>query len=164
MQIYVWVKDTLTEKKEIMVTPLPLYHIFSLTVNCLTFLMFGGLALLITNPRDIGGFIKTLKRYKFTIITGVNTLFNALLHHPEFASLNFDHLHIALGGGMAVQKPVVEKWKAVTGKLLSEGYGLTEASPVVTINPLNITEFKGSIGLPVPSTEISIRNDQGEEN
>jgi long-chain acyl-CoA synthetase len=147
----------------VIITALPLYHIFSLTANCLTFFKIGATNVLITNPRDIPGFVKELGKYKFTAITGVNTLFNALLNNPDFAKLDFSNLHIALGGGMAVQQAVAEKWKRITGKPLVEAYGLTETSPAVTINPFDLPAFNHSIGLPVPSTDISIRGDSGEE-
>ncbi len=149
--------------KDMVVTALPLYHIFALTSNCLTFLKYGCPNLLITNPRDMPGFVKELSRYPFACITGVNTLFNGLLNTPGFAQLDFSHFKFGLGGGMAVQRPVADKWKEVTGKVLIEGYGLTECSPVVSVNPFNAQEYKGSIGLPVPSTEIKICDEQGEE-
>jgi long-chain acyl-CoA synthetase len=162
-QAHAWISPVVREKQELIVTALPLYHIFALTANCLTFLRIGATNLLIANPRDIPGFIKELKKHPFTVITGVNTLFNALLHNPEFATVDFSHLLITLGGGMSVQKPVADQWQQVTGKPLAQAYGLTETSPAVTINPLDLPTFNGSIGLPVPSTEISIRNDAGEE-
>ena len=143
--------------KETVITALPLYHIFALTANCLVFLRLGGCNVLITNPRDIPLFIKTLKSTKFSAITGVNTLFKALMNHPKFSELSFDSLKLSLGGGMAVQEAVATKWKKLTGCTLLEAYGLTEASPAICINPLNITEFKGSIGIPLPSTLVSIR-------
>ncbi|MFA7279156.1 MAG: long-chain-fatty-acid--CoA ligase [Sterolibacterium sp.] len=160
-QAHAWLKPVLTKGDELIVTALPLYHIFALTANCLTFLKLGAANLLITNPRDIPGFIKELRKYKFTTFTGVNTLFNALLHDPGFASLDFSHLRVTLGGGMAVQKAVADKWKATTGQPLIEAYGLTETSPAATINPLNLAEYNGSIGLPISSTEVAIRNDDG---
>jgi long-chain acyl-CoA synthetase len=162
-QAHAWISPLVREKQELIVTALPLYHIFALTANCLTFLRIGATNLLIANPRDIPGFIKELKKHPFTVITGVNTLFNALLHNPEFATVDFSKLLITLGGGMSVQKPVADHWQEVTGKPLAQAYGLTETSPAVTINPLDLPTFNGSIGLPVPSTEISIRNDAGEE-
>ncbi len=162
-QAYAWIHPFLHDGEEIVVTALPLYHIFSLTANCLTFFKIGATNLLITNPRDIPGFIKELAKYRFTSITGVNTLFNALLNHPDFAKLDFSMLHIALGGGMAVQQAVAEKWKKVTGKPLIEAYGLTETSPAVAMNPLNLAEFNHTIGLPIPSTEVSIRDDDNIE-
>ncbi len=146
---------------KVIITALPLYHIFSLTANCLVFMKLGGCNVLITNPRDIPGFVKELAKHKFTIITGVNTLFNALLNNPDFAKLDFRPLRITLGGGMAVQKAVADRWKQVTGVTLVEAYGLTETSPAATINPLDIKEYNGSIGLPVPSTEVGIRTDDG---
>ncbi|MBV9575081.1 MAG: AMP-binding protein [Gammaproteobacteria bacterium] len=158
-----WFQNLLTVKNEIIITALPLYHIFSLTANCLYFSKLGGLNVLITNPRDIPSMIKDMAKFEFTAITGVNTLFNALLKNPQFAKLDFSHLHFALGGGMAVQKAVAEKWEAITHAPLMEAYGLTETSPCVTINPSNLKEFNGTIGLPVPSTEIAILDDEGEE-
>ncbi len=162
-QAHAWIKPFVHEGDEIIITALPLYHIFSLTANCLTFFKIGAMNVLITNPRDIPGFVKELGKYRFTTITGVNTLFNALLNNPDFAKLDFSALHIALGGGMAVQQAVAEKWRRVTGTALVEAYGLTETSPAVTINPLDLAEFNHSIGLPVPSTEISIRDDADAE-
>lgn len=163
LQARAWLEPSLRGKAQIVITALPLYHIFALTANCLTFLALGAANVLIVNPRDIPGFVKELAKYKFTAITGVNTLFNALLNNPQFTALDFSHLQIAMGGGMAVQKAVAERWKQITGKTLIEAYGLTETSPAVTINPLDLAEFNGSIGLPVPSTEISIRDDAGHE-
>lgn len=162
-QAHAWIKPVLREDVELIITALPLYHIFSLTANCLTFFKLGATNVLITNPRDIPGFVKELAKYKFTAITGVNTLFNALLNNPDFAKLDFSRLHITLGGGMAVQQAVAEKWRKVTGKTLVEAYGLTETSPAVTINPLDLADFNHSIGLPVSSTEVSIRGDDGQE-
>jgi long-chain acyl-CoA synthetase len=165
-QVEAWLDPFLTEydrKHYIIITALPLYHIFSLTVNCLMMLKIGGKNVLIVNPRDIPGFVKELARHKYTTITGVNTLFNGLMHHPDFEKLDFSALRISNGGGMAVQKAVAEKWKKITGVTLTEGYGLTETSPVATTNPPDLKEFNGSIGLPVPSTEISIRDDDGRE-
>lgn len=163
LQAKAWLNPFLGGGNQIVITALPLYHIFALTANCLTFLTLGATNVLIVNPRDIPGFIKELAKYKFTAITGVNTLFNALLNHPDFARLDFSHLQVALGGGMAVQKAVAERWKQATGKTLIEAYGLTETSPAVTINPLDLVEFNGSIGLPVPSTEVTIRDDAGRD-
>lgn len=158
-----WLQDLLKEGEETIITALPLYHIFALTVNCLVFLRMGARNVLITNPRDIPAFIKELKKYPFTAITGVNTLFNALLNNPAFASVDFSHMRIALAGGMAVHEAVAKRWQEVTGRPLIEAYGLTETSPAVTANPLNIKSFTGSIGLPLPSTEISIRDEEGKE-
>ncbi len=162
-QAHAWLKPYLAEGREIIITALPLYHIFALTANCLTFLKVGATNVLITNPRDIPGFVKELAKYPFTTITGVNTLFNALLNDPGFAKLDFSKLNVSLGGGMAVQRAVAEKWKQVTGNTLIEAYGLTETSPAVTINPLNLAAYNGSIGLPVPSTEVAIRDDEGRD-
>ncbi len=162
-QVHGWLNSFLEEGRETVVTPLPLYHIFALTANCLLFLKIGATNILITNPRDIPAFVKELARNPFTAITGVNTLYNALLNHPDFASLDFSRVKFCIGGGMAVHEAVAKRWKAVTGKPLIEGYGLTETSPVVAVNPLNIAEYTGSIGLPVPSTEISIRDEDGNE-
>ena len=149
--------------KETVVTALPLYHIFALTANCLTFMKYGCRNLLITNPRDMQSFVKALQQTPFTIMTGVNTLFNGLLNTPQFTHLDFSKFKFALGGGMAVQRPVAEKWQAVTGTILLEGYGLTECSPVVTVNPTGIDAYRGSIGLPLPSTEIQLLDEQGQE-
>ena len=162
-QASAWLHPFLLEGDGIIITALPLYHIFSLTANCLTFLKNGALNVLITNPRDIKGFIKEMSSYRFTVMTGVNTLFAALLNQPAFAKLDFSAFVLALGGGMAVQRVVAERFREVTGHPLLEAYGLTETSPAVTINPLNMTTFNGSIGLPVSSTEISIRNEMNEE-
>lgn len=164
LQLSAWLKmDNHHQSQDIIITPLPLYHIFSLTVNCISYTMLGGHNILITNPRDISGFIKTIKNTKFTMISGVNTLFNALLNHPHFTDIDFSQARLSLGGGMAVQRIVAERWQELTGHPLIEGYGLTEASPVLTANRLDITSYTGSIGLPLPSTELSIRNDEGME-
>tara|TARA_B100000427_G_scaffold328355_1_gene341265 strand:- start:9287 stop:11014 length:1728 start_codon:yes stop_codon:yes gene_type:complete len=160
-QAYAWVD--LKEGCETVVTALPLYHIFSLTANCLVFMRVGGCNLLITNPRDIPLFIKTLKNTPFTAITGVNTLFNALMNHADFSSIDFSNLTLSLGGGMAVQEAVANRWKELTGCTLAEAYGLTETSPAVCVNPLDIKAFNGAIGLPLPSTEVSIRRQDNSE-
>jgi len=160
-QASAWLKDFVEVGKEVIITALPLYHIFSLTANCLTFIKIGGENYLITNPRDMPNFVKELKNVRFTVLTGVNTLFIGLLNTPGFKDVDFSQLKVALGGGMAVQKPVAERWKKVTGSPILEAYGLTETSPAVCINPLNLTEYNGSIGLPVPSTEVSIQDDKG---
>jgi long-chain acyl-CoA synthetase len=162
-QAHAWIKPLVKEGEECVVTALPLYHIFALTANCLTFMKIGASNLLIINPRDIPGLIKEMSKVPFSAFTGVNTLFNALLNHPDFAKLDFSRLRLTMGGGMAVQRAVADRWRAVTGKPLAQAYGLTETSPAVTVNPLDVQVFTGSIGLPVPSTEISIRNDEGEE-
>ncbi|MDG3087493.1 long-chain-fatty-acid--CoA ligase FadD [Vibrio hannami] len=151
----------LKEGRELVVTALPLYHVFALTVNCLLFIEVGGRNLLITNPRDIPGFIKELQKYPFTAITGVNTLFNALANNEDFHELNFSNLKLTIGGGMAVQRGVAESWKKITGVPLLEGYGLTECSPLVSVNPYNLEEYNGSIGLPVSSTEVRMVDDEG---
>ncbi|MEH6595327.1 MAG: AMP-binding protein [Colwellia polaris] len=148
---------------EMMVTALPLYHIFALTSNCLCFIPFGGANLLITNPRDMPGFVKELGKYPFTAITGVNTLFNGLLHTPGFDKLDFSTLKLGFGGGMAVQRPVAELWEKVTGTRLLEGYGLTECSPLVTMSPYTQESYNGSIGVPAPSTDVRLIGDDGEE-
>lgn len=153
----------LRDGKELVVTALPLYHIFALTVNCLLFIELGGQNLLITNPRDIPGFVKELGKYSFTAITGVNTLFNALLNDKNFQQLDFSTLRLSAGGGMSVQKAVAERWEKLTGHYLLEGYGLTECSPLVSVNPYDITCHNGSIGLPVPSTDIKLVDDNGYE-
>jgi len=158
-----WFKNLLLDQREIVITALPLYHIFSLTANCLYFTKTGGLNVLITNPRDVPSMIKDLKKFKFTAITGVNTLFNALMKHPDFAKLDFSALRLALGGGTAVQRVVAEKWQEITRAPLLEAYGLTETSPCVTINPTTNKSFNGSIGLPVPSTDVCILDDERRE-
>lgn len=149
--------------RELIVTALPLYHIFALTVNFMLFIEIGGRNLLITNPRDIKGLVKELSRYSFTAMTGVNTLFNALLHNEDFKELDFSNYHLSVGGGMAVQRAVAEEWQKVTGTHLLEGYGLTECSPLVCGNPYDLKQYNGSIGLPVPSTEIKVVDDSGNE-
>ncbi len=158
-----WIEDAMKPGEELIVTALPLYHIFALTANCLTFMHFGAENLLITNPRDIPRFVKEIRDIGFTTITGVNTLFNALLNAPGIEAVDFSRLRLTLGGGMAVQKPVAERWQALTGCPLLEAYGLTETSPAVTINPLNLEAYNGSIGLPVPSTEVCVRDAEGAE-
>jgi long-chain acyl-CoA synthetase len=160
-QASTWLQNDITEGEEVIITALPLYHIFSLTANCLTFMKVGALNYLITNPRDMPGFVKELQHLKFSAITGVNTLFNGLMNTPGFDQVDFSSLKLSLGGGMAVQKPVAERWKSLTGVPLLEAYGLTETSPAVCINPLTLLEYNGSIGLPVPSTEVSVQDDQG---
>jgi long-chain acyl-CoA synthetase len=164
LQARAWVKPFLRHDNQIVIiTPLPLYHIFSLTANCLVFMTLGAENVLITNPRDIPGFVKEMAKHRFSAITGVNTLFNALVNNPDFAKLDFSALMITLGGGMAVQEAVAEKWKMVTGKPLIEAYGLTETSPAATINPLDLPAYNGAIGLPISSTEVMLRDDEGKE-
>jgi long-chain acyl-CoA synthetase len=159
-----WIRPFISESEpQVIITALPLYHIFSLTANCLKMMRVGGCNVLITNPRDIPAFVRELGKHRFTIFTGVNTLFNALLNHPDFAKLDFSSLKLALGGGMAVQKAVAERWQQVTGSTLVEAYGLSETSPGATINPIDLKEYNGAIGLPLPSTIISIRDDAGRE-
>lgn len=147
--------------KEWIITALPLYHIFALTANGLVFMKFGGCNHLITNPRDMKGFVKELKATRFTAITGVNTLFNGLLNTPGFDEVDFSSLKVTLGGGMAVQRAVAERWKKTTGVTLVEAYGLTETSPAACINPLNLAEYNGAIGLPIPSTDACVKDDNG---
>jgi len=167
LQMAVWVVPAMAlpppTDRLIFVTALPLYHIFALTVCFLFGVRSGGLSLLIPNPRDIPGLIKELSKYKVNIFPAVNTLFNALLHHRDFGKLDWSMLKCAIGGGMAVQKAVAEAWMQATGRPIIEGYGLSETAPVLTCNPSNVAEWNGTIGLPVPSTEISIRDDQGHE-
>ena len=160
-QASAWLKNDIVEGKEVIITALPLYHIFSLTANCLTFMKVGGLNYLITNPREMSGFVKELQHLKFTAITGVNTLFNGLMNTPGFEQIDFSGLKLSLGGGMALQQPVAERWQKLTNAPLLEAYGLTETSPAVCINPLTLREYNGSIGLPVPSTEVSVQDDKG---
>jgi long-chain acyl-CoA synthetase len=160
-QAYAWIHKNLEEGQEVLVTALPLYHIFSLTITMI-FTKLGSFNLLITNPRDLPAFIKEMKKYPVTVLTGVNTLYNALLNHPEFASTDFSTWKICLGGGMAVQQAVATRWQQLTGKVLIEAYGLTETSPAVAVNPLNLQNFNGAIGLPIPSTDIQIRDEEGK--
>ena len=160
-QTGVWVSGRFEEGAEIVIAPLPMYHIFCLT-STLSFMKWGGLTVLITNPRDLPALVKELRQWKFTVMTGVNTLFNGLLHTPGFEQLDFSALKVVVGGGAAVQKPVAERWQKVTGQYLTEAYGLTETSPGVCGMPVN-TPWDGTIGLPVPSTEISIRDDAFNE-
>jgi long-chain acyl-CoA synthetase len=162
-QGYAWLRPFVEDGRETIVTALPLYHIFALTVSCLLFFRVGAANLLIANPRDIPAFVKALAKHRFTAIIGVNTLFNALLNNPDFRRLDFTGLKVAVAGGMALHEAVAKKWRAVTGKTLIEGYGLTEASPAAIINPLDLAVFNGAIGLPMPQTDISIRDDSGAE-
>jgi len=160
LQSAAWIGIEVQLGKDVVITALPLYHIFALTANWLVFIRFGAHNILIPNARDFPAFVKELKAHRFTYISGVNTLFNALLHTPGFESVNFSALRISLGGGMAVQRSVAEHWKRVTGHILTQAWGLTETSPAACINPFT-AEYNGSIGLPIPSTEISIRDDEG---
>jgi long-chain acyl-CoA synthetase len=162
LQVSTWVGTGLEEGRETVITALPLYHIFALTGNCLTFMKIGANNVLIPNPRDLPGFVAELGRHRFTAITGVNTLFNALLNTPGFAALDFSHLKMTLGGGMAVQRAVAERWLEVTRTPLVEAYGLTETSPGACINPLvKDARYNGFAGLPIPSTVVTIRDDAG---
>ncbi|HAT8664007.1 AMP-binding protein [Legionella pneumophila] len=163
MQAYTWISPLGVSNQDVIVTALPLYHIFSLTANCLTFMKIGAKNILITNPRDMGHFIDQIKNSGFTAITGVNTLFNALLNHPKFKEIDFSKLKLALSGGMALQKSVSLKWSEMTKTRVLEAYGLTETSPAVTINPMYLEGYNGSIGLPLPSTDVSIRDESGKE-
>jgi len=162
-QVSAWMGSNFVEGGEIVVTPLPLYHVFALTVNLLTFVKWGGHNVLIVNPRDMPAFMKELKTQPFTVITGVNTLYNAMLNAPGFAEIDVSRLKVAIGGGMPVQRAVAEKWQALTRRPLIEGYGLTETAPIVTANPVEDGGYTGYVGLPVPSTEVSIRDDAGAE-
>ncbi|MBU6211448.1 MAG: AMP-binding protein [Gammaproteobacteria bacterium] len=162
LQSSAWIADALPPgEHHTAITALPLYHIFALTANCILFLRLGWTNVLITNPRDFPAFVKELKQHKFTYISGVNTLFNALLHTPGFETVDFSHLRCTLGGGMAVQRAVAEHWKRVTGCILTQAWGLTETSPAACINPAD-EDFNDSIGLPISSTEVAIMNDAGE--
>ncbi len=163
-QAYEWLRPAkINEGHEVIITALPLYHIFALTANCLVFSKLGAKNILILNPRDMKGFVKEIGKYKFTAITGVNTLFNGLLNTPGFDKIDFSSLSITLGGGMAVQKSVAEEWKDVTGCPLIEAYGLTETSPAACINPITATEYNGAIGLPISSTEGCIKDENGNK-
>jgi len=162
-QINAWFGDKSNPGKEIVVTALPLYHVYALTVNCLSFFAKGALNILITDPRDTKGFIKELSRWPFTTLTGVNTLFQVLVRHPDFSKVDFTHLEVVSAGGMAMQEATAAEWERITGTRVVEGYGLSETSPVVSSNPAGLDAFNGSIGLPLPETDVSIRDDQGNE-
>lgn len=163
VQALAWISASEVKRgQELIVTALPLYHIFALTANCMVFMKLGAQNLLITNPRDIPAFVKDLSKYPFTALTGVNTLFNALLNNEKFRQIDFTPLKLVLGGGMAVQESVANEWKQVTGTTLVEAYGLTETSPAACINPLNLPEYNGAIGLPISSTDVCIMSEQGE--
>lgn len=163
LQAKEWIKFQLSEGKETVIAALPLYHIFALTVNMMIFANAGSKIILITNPRDMKGFIGELKKEPISVFIGVNTLFNAMVNRPDFAEVDFSRLKLTLGGGMATQKAVAEKWKQITGTPIVEAYGLTEASPGVCCNPLNIEAYSGGIGLPVSSTEVELRDADGKE-
>ncbi|MDH5621125.1 MAG: AMP-binding protein [Gammaproteobacteria bacterium] len=163
MQFECCAGDYIRMGEDVVITAIPMYHIFALMVNTLSYFKFGGTNVLITNPRDMPAFVKEWSKWKVTVFAGVNTLYNGLLHTPGFADLDFSSLGFSVGGGAAVQKAVSDKWKAVTGKHIKEGYGLSETSPILTINPFGMTEFMSSIGVPAPSTDISLRDDEGNE-
>lgn len=162
-QVCAWMKASLVEGEEITITPLPLYHVFALTVNCFGMMRFGAKSVLITDPRNMKDFIKVLKSQPFTVITGINTLFNGLLNQSDISDVDFSNLKVTVSGGMALQQAVAERWKRVTGNNIVEGYGLSETSPLLTCNPIDGTEKLGTIGVPVPSTDIKIIGDDGEE-
>ncbi len=162
LQSGAWIGANSRDGEEVIITALPLYHIFALTANCLVFMKLGGRNHLITNPRDMAGFVKELSQIPFTAITGVNTLFNGLLNTPGFDKIDFTPLKLTLGGGAAVQRAVAERWKKVTGVTLVEAYGLTETSPAACMNPLDLKEYNGSIGVPIPSTVVSVQDDNGK--
>jgi long-chain acyl-CoA synthetase len=161
LQVRAFIGPFLKEGEEIALCPLPLYHIFAFTVNCLAMMELGALSVLITNPRDFSTIVGAIKSYDITLMTGVNTLFNGLINDKAFQTLDFSKLKVTVGGGMAVQRPVAEAWQRLTGCELSEGYGMTEASPVVTVNPLDGNGRIGTIGLPIPSTDVRIVDEQG---
>ncbi|MEK6772395.1 MAG: AMP-binding protein [Bdellovibrionota bacterium] len=162
LQICSWLRPRLNEGEEICLTPLPMYHIFSLTVNCLAFMQYGAQNILITNPRDIPAFIKIMKSVPFTVMTGVNTLYNALMNHPDFQSVDFSTVKVSVAGAMALQKTVSEKWEKLTKTRIVEGFGLTETSPAVCVNPIDGTDRAGTIGLPVPETDVRLISDDGK--
>lgn len=162
-QIRAWMKPKLREGEEIAIAALPMYHIFALTLNCLALVAYGAENVLVTNPRDIPGFIKELKKYPFTVLAGVNTLFNALMNNPEFVTIDFSKAKVSVAGAMTLQKTVAEKWRSLTKSVIVEGYGLTEASPVVCCNPIDGTDQVGTIGMPLPSTHIKLVDDNDQE-
>ncbi|MFZ0497605.1 MAG: AMP-binding protein, partial [Steroidobacteraceae bacterium] len=162
LQAEAWVADRFSQEAGVLITAIPLYHVFALTANCLLFAHLGWKNVLIINARDFPTLVKEMRKQPFSFFTGVNTLFNALLHTPGFASVDFSHLQVTLGGGMAVQESVAKRWKEVTGNILTQAWGLTETSPAATINPTT-EEFNGSIGLPIPSSEVAIKDDQGQD-
>jgi len=162
LQAEAWLAGRFSREPGVLITAIPLYHVFALTANCLLFVHLGWKNVLIINARDFPALVKEMKKQPFAFFTGVNTLFNALLNTPGFASIDFSHLQVTLGGGMAVQESVAKRWKEVTGKVLTQAWGLTETSPAATINPTG-EEFNGSIGLPIPSSEIAIKGDEGQD-
>ncbi len=161
LQMKACLDTMMKEGEEVTLCPLPLYHIFAFVVNCLAVMSYGSMNVLIVNARDLKSVIKELKNHKITLISGVNTLFNALLHDKEFASLDFSHLKLSVGGAMAIQRSVNDRWKEVTGRNLVEGYGMTEASPAVSVNPIDGSGRIGTIGMPIPSTELRIVDENG---
>lgn len=161
LQIKAWLSDSMDDGKSVTLSPLPMYHIFAFTVNCMSMMSFGARTILIVNARDLGSIIKEFKNHKINVMTGVNTLFNALLNNEEFKKVDFSDLKIVVAGGMALQNTVATKWKEVTGCTLSEGYGMTESSPVASVNPIDGTARMGTIGLPIPSTEMRVVDDNG---
>lgn len=163
IQIRTWMQNYLVEGKEVTLSPLPMYHIFAFAVNCLAMLSYGAHTVLVTNARDLGSIVKEFKRNKISLMTGLNTLFNALTNHASFRECDFSALKVTVGGGMAIQKAVADKWKEVTGCPLTEGYGMTESSPLISVNPLDGSGKPGSIGMPVSSTEIRIMTEDGRE-
>src|SRR5688572_19283272 len=163
LQAAAWARPLYTLDAGVLVTPLPLYHVYSLTANLFCFVELGAHNLLITDPRDFKGFVAQLRKVRFSFMTGVNTLFNALLDTPGFAALDFSALRVVMGGGMAVQRDVAARWQKVTGIMIAQGYGLTEASPIVSGNPLHLKEFNGSVGVPFPSTEVAIFDEDSRE-
>jgi len=159
----IWLSSLLVDGAEVVATPLPLYHIFAMTVNFITFFMIGAENILITNPRDMNAFIGELRKKPISLFTGVNTLFNSMMNHPDFTKIDFSNLKLSIGGGMAVLKPVADKWKKLTNVLLMEGYGLTECSPVVCIHPFDGQDRVGTIGIPLPNTDVKICDEEGRE-
>jgi long-chain acyl-CoA synthetase len=164
MQIKAWMAPKLKESpQEVIVTPLPLYHVFALTVNCFSMVAIGAKNILIANPRDMPSFLGEMIKNKFTVLTGLNTLFVGMMNHPDFKKINWANVKVVVAGGMAMQKPVAEKWKQMTGIAVAEGYGLSETAPVLTCNPIDGTEQIGSIGIPVPNVDIKLIDDDGKD-
>ena len=163
LQFEAWVSPLFVKGQEIAITALPLYHIFALGANCFALIKYGVASVLIANPKDIPSLVKEMSKYPFSFFSGVSTLFASLLNDEQFTKLDFRHLKVTLGGGMAVQRVVAGRWKNVTGHVIIEAYGLTECSPAVTVNPLNLPNFAGTIGLPLPSTDVILIDDNGKE-
>ena len=163
LQMKTWMETTLSDGNEVALSPLPMYHIFAFTVNCLALTALGAKTVLVTNAKDIASVIKEFEKNKITVFSGLNTLFNAMLNHPDFAGKDFSGLKVTVAGGMALQKAVAERWESVTGCRISEGYGMTESSPVLTVNILGKNARLGYIGLPVSSTDVKIVDDNGVE-